>query len=772
MKRTAILLVGLCLFSLHVKAQARAAEELWTALRKAIGHEEPHIPPFHIDPPPYHPEPVHINTAEDFKTVVRGQQTYSLETAIKNGWVKKDGLDYKPAPGSTVLPELGQTHIRRYREHFGLQVNESEIYVNHSSFDVYDQALVDKVVSYQKRKGLKSDGVIGGATERALKRELYVSELQQQTYLGAQFDASAKSEAITAFQVVNNLKLTGKLDRATTAQMDKYIFRSSIDNIESPIYLSSGTNELFKSSLGIYKDQLPELGFAEEAKTKAQYVLNILKFQETFKLTKTGELDGPTMDLLKEMKAVDEIIPGSYKTGGQKFKDYSKLYLSRIGPPGAPPASGFLNEETRLALRPELDRLVIKKAQKLPETRNDFVSISLNNDRNFQDVKFYYNDDHYEYFIINKDDIQVKKLMGYKSDRVSHVITPLDKEDILRQFDRHVSEVVSSLAPQANLFHIGLADESDLISVQIASVSLKINKQDLQDFITSGKSIPELDQAILALDKKPLLVFRPDFGVAKQINGDIYNGIMGSSLSAYNAAKFAAALNKVYGSQEEVYLVSDIRNAMKKIAAARLGNKDPQFDLYIPNKDYYKWPSWRFDDYRIPNNLKARDAYQQHLHKLPASTDFMKPNNWGTTSSPKMFVGHKNDDFRQFVSMAQNPDHSPVFLVSCYQPGDEYFVSELIHDQGASNVIYFSEVVHPTVITDVLVEYNRLSHAAGNKNTSFRKLWNRSIDNVKEQMADRYSEMMKAELDKLHGIVYMLTLIEEKYNLKKFADLS
>lgn len=770
------MIIALCAAFSNVHAQGgKAFEEAFLELRKVFSHREPipsHIPEWHPVPPKT-TSTVGENTARtigETSIIVKDGQILSRESAIAGGLITHDATSIKSLSPSVKIVKLDRTQLRVYREHFGLPVN-GELFPK-QNVEIYDEGLIRAVKTFQRKNHLAETGVISGKTERCLKNELRKNELIDQQFLKKNYTAKEKEDAIIAFQAVNNLPVTGKIGRATAAKFDEYIFTSLFD-IESraSTYLDNGRTSAFSLSFGSEGDLLVKFGWCSKQPTKAEKALSIINFQEAYGLPKTATLDAETTKTLLEFGEIDKVIPSAYKTNGKLFPIYSKQFLKDFQQKNDLLVSGELNTETRLAIRPELDKQEIKTLRTEGFLHNDFVTTEIASNYKYRDFQLYFNTGADDYFIIKNDRIGLDKLLAYKINRLNGSVSKSDVVDVLERYDQQAADIMAKNTNKCTLIHCGLINENGMLSVQVGSKSIVLEKQQINDFIESNVEIPELTTAIAAGGDRPIVVFRPDYATAKSGGTNTYADLYGTGYSSINTAKFTAAVNLRYGRQKAVFLASDVKNAIRKLAPAIASDINPQFRIYTPNKVFFSDKfGWHMDDYHMVNNLRGRGIYKDRITALPKAEIAIKPEEWIMANGPKMFIGHNNDDFQSFITFyAKNQDKSPLFIVSCYDQGNEYFISQLIQQQKVANVIYFSEIISPTAASDVIAEYYKLSRLPANVRRPFKSLWSQSIEAVRTKNALRYSDHMKAELNKLYKVIFMLTRNESHFRQQEAA---
>lgn len=614
---------------------------------------------------------------------------------------------------------------------------------------------------FQRKNKLNINGIVSGDTKKYLNKSIYKEELINQKYLKKNYTSNENKNALIAFQAVNGLKKTGTFDANTCAKFDEYIFQNPYSNetsfftkgnqIEIPYPINTEANLL-----------LNKFGFCNKTPTISERAISIIKFQETFKIPKTAVLDANTREYLFELGEIDRIIPNTYKTNNKVLKDYAKKYISKIQEDNGLVVNGYLNNETISAIRPILDQEQIKVIRVQKFIHDDFVSTELSNDYHYPDCHLYFNTSEYDYFMIKNSKVRVNDPFCYRSNRNTGEITKISIMEMLNQYDIQAHYSVTNEISKCTFIYCGLIDEKGIINLQVGEKSILVKKQQVLDFICSNIEIPELTSALNNTGNKPIIVFRPDYSVAKSNDIDTYTDLYGTTFSSINSAKFAASITLKYGANKDVFLASDIKQAIAKIDHAVKSEINPQFRIYSPNKTFFKERiGLQIDDYNIVNNLKARGTFKDRIFSIPQSE---KPSNVGTdgfSSVPKIIIGHNNLDFQFFLNnYAKKYDENPLFIVSCYNDGNEYFISQLITKKHLSNVVFFTEIIHPTAVSDVMAEYYRMSLLSSNSGKTFRQLWEQSIENVRLKNGLRYSNQMMDELEKLKKIVLILT-----YNL-------
>jgi hypothetical protein len=744
-------------------------------IAKFFSHSEPHpipIPTFPIRTIPIGEETGGIlksakrNPFESGTTVIKDGILIDADEALRMGLISNKEGTVKVLSSKVKTVDLNRPELEAYRSHLGLSTDGFSLT---TANDVYDQLLVDAVKVFQKRKHFSETGVISGQTEISLKKELYTEELIRQTYLKKNYTTSGKRDAIVAFQAVNQLDVTGVMDVKTSLLLDRYIFKDPRYGLYSTAYDPTEFNGGTFSSLSFAdfntKTRINALGLGKKDPTNAELALQLIKLQKNYKLPATGHIDENTGKLLNEFEEIDGIIPSTYKKSGKKFGEYQNKYLTDIQVENKLKVTGKLDDETRLALRPTLDKNKIKVLETHPAIHQDFVSLGLVNSTSFKDIEFYFNDEESDYFIVNNNNSQISKSIGYQFNRQTGAINHIEINDVLSGFDKKVIQNARELALSCTIVHLGIFGEDGKMSLQIGASSIEITTQQLNEFVQTKVPIPGLAEAMKAAEGKPIFVFRPEYKIAGGNTTEKYTDLYGSGYSTFNTVKFTAGLGEQF-KKNDIFLVSDIKNALKKTTVAVNDDINPQFRIYTPNKAYFDPKNgWRLDDYHIVNNLRARNIYKGRIVNVPAVAIPKDANQWTAGTGPKMFIGHKNDDFKKFLaSYVKNPDQSPLFLVSCYARGDESFVSKLIYQTKVSNVIYFSEVIHPTAITDVIAEFDRINGSANSAGKSFKELWYQAIDTARKNNEMRYTDTMKAELDKLYKVIFMLTLYKNKPN--------
>jgi hypothetical protein len=761
--------------SLFCQAQL---EEALMSLRKILTHEElPKIPLPHPEPrPPIDRIPTYripqFDPQSDISgTVVRDGKIIPTTTAINNDLVRKSNGKLRPTSLKTSIVDIDKPHLRRYREYFGLEINKSEINWtrDEKDLDIYDEDIISHVKNYQATKGLKVNGIISSKTRLLIDNDIYILELKKQGYLKSNYSPQDKKRSIIAFQAVNNLPISGKLDARTCGQLEKFCFPSEsryIDFNSRMEWLSKGDERpTFKFFQSDYENAMHSLGWGKKDQTNAEFAFSVVKFQEDNGLPITGNVDKETLESIVELKKIDLVIPSTYKKG-KKLRTYKQAFIQDIQYENHLPVTGKLNKETRLVLRPLVDHNFINEIRKIPDLHNDFVNLPLTFNKGCDDVKFYFNDETYDYFILENTKLKdTKGLVGYRADRKSGEIIIQDIDNVLLQYQKTVNSLAASYSNKYTIIHLGLINKDDVLSITVGDIDVPVRYEDLSKFITQEVPIPEFDAAISEQAKKTILILRPDFALAKKAEGHLYYSIFGSDYSAVNTAKFAAVINKIYGPSRPVFLVSDVKTALKKLPLALKKDIDPDFKICLPDKEFFKedW-GWKFDDYRIPANLRARGVPQNQFYKIPEEIKTVGTN-WQAVKGPKMFIGHKNDNFQTFLMYrVEEMDANPVFLVSCYLTTDEYFISEWIARKKMSNVIYFSEKIHPTVATDVIIEYDKLKKLPVNKSKPFYDLWRASIEATKLKFKNRYTDEMKGELGKLYKVISEITFCDPEQN--------
>ncbi len=768
----------LCSFSIHfVHAQVgEALDEATTYIKRFFKEEKPKIRIYEYTPitPKYEvfhpPVTAESRTAEKYSgsKIIRNGELVDVQKALKENWVEEKDGELRAVSENTKIASLGRTEIRTYRSYFGLNINETIYDIGKPFLDRYDEALVKRVKDYQLKNHLHPDGVIQGKTESDLIRDIYTSQLIKQQYLKKNYTAEERINAVMAFQGTNNLPATGVFDGQTAKKMNQYCFDSGYYDMYSNNIELDWNNGSKKVTLGpviFFNDGFRELGWGKKEYTNAELALILLKFQEETKLPKTATFDKNTARLLYKYEEIDKLVPKEYKSGNKKFRDFKKEYFIDIQRENQLTETGELDPATESILLDKIYKSHLSDLRnKMPEIHDDFVSVPLSNDYGHQEVKFYFNDPDYDYFILDNERItEVRKLFGYKINRLTDEISAMSIEDIMKSYDLRTREIAIANSDAQTIISVGLIDQNNNLNIQVGATQLSSNRPELERFINESIPIPGLYEAIEGSKGKPIIIIRPDFSATTRVEENTYSCVMGSTFSAVNCTKFTAALNKSCGEIAPVFLASDLKGALAKLQAVKKDNLDPLFQIYVPNKAFFKESyGWKMDDYHIAANLRARGVQENQFHKLPVDENVLIQD-WHTHKGPKMFIGHKNESFKDFLFYrVETNDPAPAFVVSCYLPGDEYFVSQWIHKNHMSNVIYFSEKIHPTAVTDVLIEYSRLSALPVNKHKSFNEIWRSAIEHTRKKFDHRYSNQMKLELDKLYNIIFQLTFDSDK----------
>ncbi len=751
--------------------EGEAVEEGYLVLKRLFGDEEPIlIPKFPVESPhipelPTYSPGNYSHISNDRTVIVHDGEIVTESTAVTNGWVREVDDDIISNEPQTKITELNRQELRTYREYFSLKINSDDFYVKpENDVEIYDDNLIQKVKQFQQKNHLKIDGIIAGQTQKALNQELYLDELKHQTYLKNTYTAQDKKDAIIAFQAINDLPITGIFDKKTCQLLDKSCFPEIYTYTDATSFFRRGDEQSISSFYG-YDKALISLGWGTEKQTQAQRALIIIKYQRTHSIPVTAEFDDITVKKIILDYQIDNAIPINFKTKGSKFRSYEGDFLKSLQEQNNLKPSGILTSETADILRPILDKSIISTILKIPTLHDDFVSLLINNSLRFDDIKFYFNDNDFDYFLLDNKYLESDKgLLGYASNRLTGEIVPSDVHNLLNQYEIHLNEIISENASKTNIINIGVYDpNAGTIPIQVGATKISITREELNNLISSQVLPDAINTAIKNSGNKPVLVFRPDFSLIGSIseNSYEYESILGSKLSAVNPVKFAAALNKSIGETNEVYLVSDFKKALSKITIADKENFNPLFNIYVPNKDFFSPElGWKLDDYNIVSNLKARGINQNTIKKVPPDTKTTL--NWKAEKGPKMFIGDKTETFQTFLMYrVETTDDAPVFLVSCFLPGDDSFISQWLYKNNMSNIIYFSEKIHPTVTSDVILQYNTLSQLPENKTKSFNELWKESIEITRQKNNIRYSPQMKLELNKLYNVIYQLTYIQK-----------
>lgn len=693
------------------------------------------------------------STVDENTLILQKSRLIHLSDALAQGIVGRTGTTLTFPAGQGRLYAYNANYVNRYRKYFGLK----ELYGG------YDQDLVNAVKNFQQKNELEPTGLIAGKTESLIKIDIFERRLVEEHYFDSESTAIERRRGIEAFQSNNDLKITGVLDVPTRKILERKCFPSVI-NFFGDFGLNRGSNpRSFAFGHDFLSAKIMEdLKFLTvKDKLVADETKKIIRFQRMYKLPVTGKYDEITFRYLIELNEIEKIVPVELKRQYPGFVNYSKKYISAIQEHHHLNVTGLLDGETRKIIRPLSDQVWIKSVELAKLLPDDFVNTGFLLNNKSKDLKFYFSDVEHDYFIIDNSKISLpSELLAWRFNKNSGEFTLTDLLTTLKIFEETAINNVKNNKQVANCMFAGFEDEEGFYSIQLNSTIIRMSKDEINRFMDGDMSVTALDQAFENLDSKPVVLIRPLFKLAVEEDGPWLNNIMGTGKSAINMAKFTSAINSRYGAKTPVFLASDINGACKKIKTAVKQNTNPGFHFFIPeNTSMYK-----VNDYNVIRNLSGRGLKREYFKATGSSKWFKYYKSKQTTNSgAKIVVGHKDNNYKSLVSWALfNDDQSPLLLASCYQPGDVNYISGLISRYQLSNVIYFSCEIHPTPLSDVLIEYLALSKIKENKEKGFFELWFKAIEITEIKYEGRYSDAMLKELHKLRdNILGQLTFYKK-----------